>query len=64
MKIVFAMRLFVHGLLHLSGTATAFGGADMLQLTQQISTPMGIVWRCASRLFAVTTVAVFTWPEQ
>ncbi len=64
MKIVFAILLLLHGLIHLSGTAKAFGVADMPQLTQQIGKPMGIVWLCAALLFVATTVAVFSWPER
>ena len=64
MKIVFALLLLLHGLIHLSGTAKAFGIADMPQLTQQISKPMGIVWLCAALLFVVTTVALLSWPAR
>ena len=64
MKIVFALLLLLHGLIHLSGTAKAFGIADMPQLTQQISKPMGIVWLCAALLFVATTVALFAWPAR
>lgn len=64
MKFVFALLLLLHGLIHLSGTAKAFGIADMPQLTQQIGKPMGIVWLCAALLFVVTTVALFTWPAR
>ena len=37
MKILFAVFLVVHGLIHLMGTAKAFGVADIPQLTQQIA---------------------------
>ncbi len=64
MKIVFALLLLVHGLIHLSGTAKAFGVADLPQLTQQISKPLGIVWLCAALLFVAAAVALSTWPER
>ncbi len=64
MKIVFALLLLLHGLIHLSGAAKAFGIADLPQLAQQISKPMGIVWLCAALLFVSTTVALFTWPDR
>ena len=64
MKIVCAVLLLLHGLIHLSGMAKAFGFADMPQLTQQISKPMGIVWLCAVLLFAATAVALFAWPAR
>ena len=43
MKIFFAVFLVVHGLIHLIGTAKAFGVADIPQLTQQIARPLGIL---------------------
>ena len=39
MKIFFAIFLVIHGLIHLIGTAKAFGVADIPQLTQQIARP-------------------------
>ena len=64
MKIAFALLLLLHGLIHLSGTAKAFGVADMPQLTQQISKPMGLVWLCAGILFVAATVALFIVPTR
>ena len=64
MKIVFALLLVFHGLIHLSGTAKAFGFADLPQLTQQINKPMGLVWLCAAVLFVATTIALFAWPTR
>jgi len=63
-KIVFAILLLLHGLIHLMGSVKAFGVADMPQFTQQISRPMGIVWLCAALLFVATTIALFAWPER
>ena len=39
MKIIFAVFLVVHGLIHLMGTLKAFGFAEIPQLTQQIDRP-------------------------
>jgi len=64
MKIAFALVLLLHGLIHLSGTAKAFGFADMPQLTQQISKPMGSVWMFAALLYVATSVALFASPTR
>ncbi|MDP3232261.1 MAG: hypothetical protein Q8N26_05765 [Myxococcales bacterium] len=40
--------LLVHGLIHLMGFAKAFGFAELTQLTQPISKPMGLVWLLAA----------------
>ena len=37
----------LHGLIHLLGPAKAFGWADLPQLTDPISRPMGLVWLAA-----------------
>ena len=64
MKIAFALLLLLHGLIHLSGLAKAFGFAELPQLTQQISKPMGLVWLCAALLYVATTVALFASPTR
>ena len=63
MKILLAVFLVVHGLIHLIGTAKAFGVAEIPQLTQQIAGPLGILWLLAAALFLVTAVSLFTWPQ-
>jgi len=63
-KIAFAILLLLHGLIHLMGSAKAFGIADMPQLTQPITKPMGIVWLCAALLFFAATAALFAWPAR
>ena len=63
MKILFAGFLVVHGLIHLMGTAKAFGVAEMPQLTQQIAGPLGILWLLAGALLLVTAIFLFTWPQ-
>jgi hypothetical protein len=42
--------LALHGLIHLMGFAQAFGYAQLPQLTQPISRPMGVAWLAASLL--------------
>src|SRR6202158_4186743 len=63
MKILFAVFLVVHGLIHLMGTAKAFGIAEIPQLTQQIAGPLGILWLLAAALVLVTAIALFTSPQ-
>ena len=64
MKILFAGFLVVHGLIHLMGTAKAFGVAEMPQLTQQIARPLGILWLLAAALFLLAAILLFTWPQR
>ena len=64
MKTFFAVFLVVHGLIHLIGTAKAFDGADIPQLTQQIARPLGILWLLAAALFLSAAMLLFTWPQR
>ena len=50
MKVLFAVFLVVHGLIHLMGTAKAFG-------------VLGGLWLLAAALLLVTAIALFTWPQ-
>ena len=63
MKILFAILLVLHGLIHLMGTAKAFGVAEIPQLTQSIAAPLGILWLLAASLLLVTAITLFTWPQ-
>lgn len=63
MKWLFAGLLLIHGLIHLMGFAKAFGYAELPQLTQSVSRPMGVVWLGGAGLFVVATVLLFTWPR-
>ncbi len=63
MKILFAIFLVVHGLIHLMGTAKAFGVAEIPQLTHQITAPLGVLWLLAAALFLSTGICLFTWPQ-
>ena len=63
MVTAFAVLLVVHGLIHLLGTAKAFGWADLSQLTQPISAAFGALWLVAALLFLATAVSLFVWPR-
>jgi hypothetical protein len=63
MLIAFAMLLVIHGLIHLLGPAKAFHWAELPQLTQPISPPLGVLWLAAALLFLVAAVSVFAWPR-
>lgn len=54
MRWILAGIITVHGLIHLMGPAKAFGYADLPQLTQPISRPMGVVWLAAAVLMLAT----------
>lgn len=43
-KLIFPIILVLHGLIHLFGFVKAFGLAELSQLTQEISKPLGMVW--------------------
>lgn len=54
MKILFAVILFIHALIHLMGFVKAFGLADIKELTLPISKPSGIIWLATTILFLVS----------
>ncbi len=58
LRYLFAFILLVHGLIHLMGFVKAFKLADIQQLTQPISKPLGILWLVTAVLF-VAAVALF-----
>lgn len=53
-KILFVVIVAAHGLIHLIGFAEAFKFAELEQLTQPISKPLGLLWLTATVLFIVT----------
>jgi hypothetical protein len=57
MRIAFNALLIIHGLIHLIGFAKAFGFAELPQLTQPISRPLGALWLAAA---LVTIASAFT----
>ena len=63
MKYVFIFILLIHGLIHLMGFVKAFAFAEIDQLSQHISKPMGLLWLLTFILFIVTTVAFITKKE-
>jgi hypothetical protein len=63
MKWFFGGLLLLHGLIHLMGFAKAFGYAELPQLTQPISKPMGLTWLVVTGLFLLTVAALFAWPR-
>lgn len=63
MKLLFALLLLVHGIIHLMGPAKAFGLAELPQLAQPISKPLALVWLFAAVLLLATATALFVWPR-
>lgn len=63
MKLLFAVFLVLHGLIHLMGTVKALGIADMPQLTQKIGIPIGMLWLLAAALLIATAISLFSWPH-
>lgn len=64
MKVAFAPLLFMHGLIHLSIAAGAFGFADMPLLEQQLSRLMGFVWLCGELFLVAAAHAGCTQPDR
>lgn len=56
MKIVFILIVIIHALIHLLGFLKAFQLAEINQLTQNISRPMGILWLIALILFLAAAI--------
>lgn len=59
MRIALALILVVHGLIHVLGFVKAYGLAELPQLTQSISRPMGVAWLAAGLLLILT--ALMPW---
>ncbi|MDF9798637.1 hypothetical protein OKW21_003900 [Catalinimonas alkaloidigena] len=57
MKLVFAILLFLHALIHLMGFVKAFKFAEVSQLSMSISKAAGIVWLVAAVVLIVTSIA-------
>jgi len=60
MRWAFVGLLVIHGLIHFMGFAKAFGLADLPQLTQPISKPLGIVWLAAGLLVLLTATTILS----
>jgi hypothetical protein len=63
MRVLLAILLAVHGLIHLMGFAKAFGLAKLPQLAQPISRPWGVAWLAAAILLTATAIAVLAAPR-
>lgn len=63
MRWFFVFIVVVHGLIHLMGPAKAFGLADLPQLTQPMSRPMGLLWLVAAMAVLGTVASLFLWPH-
>lgn len=55
-KYIFALILFVHGLIHFMGFAKAFSYGNMAQLTKDISKPVGVIWFATALLFMLAMI--------
>lgn len=56
LKIFFLTVLFIHGMIHALGFVKAFQLAEINQLTQNISKPIGIFWLIALILFLTAAI--------
>jgi uncharacterized membrane protein YphA (DoxX/SURF4 family) len=63
-RIIVAALFVLHGLAHLMGFAEAFGYADLPQLSQPISDPMGLLWLAAALLCFAAAAALFLAPRR
>jgi hypothetical protein len=63
-KIVFAVFLGLHALIHLLGAAKGLEFADIPQLRQQIPFPLGVLWLLAAALLLAASVSIFALPER
>ncbi|GAB2629063.1 hypothetical protein GCM10009696_36870 [Kocuria himachalensis] len=63
-KILFAVFLGAHGLIHLLGAAKGLGIAEIPQLSRQIDAPLGLLWLVAAALLGVAAVSLFTSPAR
>lgn len=58
-RLLFAIVLLFHGLIHLMGFAKAFKLAEVPQLTGSFSKTSGLLWLVASLLFAASVLLLF-----
>jgi len=56
LKIFLLIIIFLHGLIHILGFLKAFQLAEINQLTQSITKPMGILWLIALLLFLAAAI--------
>jgi hypothetical protein len=60
LKIFLLIVLFIHGLIHILGFLKAFQFAEINQLTQNISKPMGILWLITLLLFLAAAIELIS----
>lgn len=63
MRWVVAVLLAVHALIHAMGFLKAFGFAQLTQLTQPISRPVGVAWGLATVAMLLASVTFITTPR-
>ncbi len=63
MRLLFALLVLLHGLIHLMGFAKGWGLAEFPQLTQPISKPLGLLWLLATVLLLATAATLYGWPR-
>ena len=63
MRLLLFVVIMVHGLIHLMGFAKAFEYAELSQLTQRISRPVGLLWLAAAVAFVAAGVLFILRPE-
>lgn len=56
MRLFLFFLIIIHGLIHLIGFVKAFKLAEVSQLTQNISQPVGLLWLLSAILFIVTAI--------
>jgi uncharacterized membrane protein YidH (DUF202 family) len=58
MKVLFALLITIHGLIHFIGFAKAFGYGKIEQITKEIPKPMGMIW-CITALALIIVGILF-----
>jgi len=59
MRFILLVIIIIHGLIHILGFVKAFNLAQVNQLTQSISKPLGLIWLFVVTLFILTAVFYF-----
>ena len=63
MRLILAMLLVGHGLIHLIGVVKAFRLAELPQLTRPIPSATGLFWLGAACVFVAAAAALYLWPR-
>jgi len=59
MRVFFAVLFIIHGLIHLLGFVKASNLAEINQLTQNITKPIGLLWLLVTILFLATSILYY-----